>query len=81
MKNLSLPSNMQKALTTTAKGLGPLQRYRKDAVCDSGATHHFVPESFRGGEEDTTRKGMEVRFANNQVIESVSTDTHSTSRS
>jgi hypothetical protein len=52
MKNLSLPSNIQKALTTTAKG--PLNRYRKDAVCDSGATNHFVPESFQGGEEDTT---------------------------
>jgi hypothetical protein len=73
MKNLSLPSNIQKALTTTAKGL--LNRYRKDAVCDSGATHHFVPESFQGGEEDTKRNGLEVGCANNQIIESVSTDT------
>jgi hypothetical protein len=73
MKNLSLPSNIQKALTTTAKG--PLNRYRKDAVCDSGATNHFVPESFQGGEEDTTRKGLEVGCANNQIIKSVSTDT------
>ena len=73
MKNLSLPSNIQKALTTTAKG--PLNRYRKDAVCDSGATNHFVPESFQGGEEDTTRKGFEVGCANNQIMKSVSTDT------
>jgi hypothetical protein len=73
MKNLSLPSNILKALTTTAKG--PLNRYRKDAVCDSGATNHFVPESFQGGEEDTTRKGLEVGCANNQIIKSVSTDT------
>jgi hypothetical protein len=73
MKNLSLPSNIQKALTTTAKG--PLNRYRKDAVCDSGATNHFVPESFQGGEEDATRKGLEVGCANNQIIKSVSTDT------
>jgi hypothetical protein len=73
MKNLSLPSNIQKALTTTAKGL--LNRYRKDAVCDSGATNHFIPESFQGGEEDTTRNGLEVGCANNQIIESVSTDT------
>jgi hypothetical protein len=73
MKNLSLPSNIQKALTTTAKV--PLNRYRKDAVCDSGATNHFVPESFQGGEEDTTRKGFEVGCANNQIMKSVSTDT------
>jgi hypothetical protein len=75
IKNTSLPSNIQKALTTTAKGLGLLNQYGKDAVCDSGATHHFVPESFQGVEEDTTRKGLEVGCANIQIIESVSTDT------
>jgi hypothetical protein len=73
MKNLSLPSNIQKALTTTANGL--LNRYRKDAICNSGATNHIVPESFQGGEEDTTQKGLEVGCANNQIIKSVSTDT------
>jgi hypothetical protein len=73
MKNLSFPSNIQKALTTTAKGLR--NRYQKDAICNSGATNHFVPESFQGGEEDTTRKGLEVGCANNQIIQSVSTDT------
>jgi hypothetical protein len=68
MKNLSLLSNTQRALTIRAKGLGPLNRYQKDAVCDSDATHHFIPASFRGGEEDTTRKGFEVGCANNQIM-------------
>jgi hypothetical protein len=56
MKNLSLPSNIQKALTTTTKG--PLNRYRKDAVCDSGATNHFVPESFQGSLRGHNTKGF-----------------------
>jgi hypothetical protein len=74
MKNTSLPSNIKKALIATTTGL-LLKRYRKDGVCNSGATSHFFPRSFKGGEEDTTRAGLEVGCTNNQTIESVATDT------
>ena len=44
------------------------------AVIDSGATNHFVQESYNGGAHTSTTDGIRVRVADRRIIKSTGTD-------
>ena len=51
------------------------QHSSRHAVMDSGASSHFFPTTYKGGDEQIDPVGVQVRTANNGVICSKLTDT------